>query len=55
MTTTSVEDASWSNTIGATELIEVWTDPEFDPDLAATASISSILLTAKTTFIRALQ
>jgi hypothetical protein len=33
--TVSVEDASWSNTIGATELIEVWTDPEFDPDLAA--------------------
>ena len=33
--TVSVEDASWTNTIGATELIEVWTDPDFDPDLAA--------------------
>ena len=33
--TVSVEDASWSNTIGATELIKVWTDPDFDPDLAA--------------------
>ena len=33
--TVSVADASWSNTIGATELIEVWTDPDFDPDLAA--------------------
>ena len=33
--TVSVEDASWSNTIGATELIEVWTDPDFDPDLSA--------------------
>jgi hypothetical protein len=34
-TTVSLEDASWSNTIGATELIEVWTDPDFDPDLEA--------------------
>jgi hypothetical protein len=33
--TVSLEDASWTNTIGATELIEVWTDPDFDPDLAA--------------------
>ncbi len=33
--TVSVEDASWTNTIGATELIEVWTDPDFDADLSA--------------------
>jgi hypothetical protein len=33
--TVSVEDASWTNTIGATELIEVWTDPDFDADLPA--------------------
>ncbi|NIM71082.1 MAG: DUF3604 domain-containing protein [Xanthomonadales bacterium] len=33
--TVSLETATWSNTIGATELIEAWTDPDFDPDLAA--------------------
>ena len=33
--TVSLEDATWSNTIGATELIQAWTDPDFDPDLAA--------------------
>ena len=33
--TVSVENASWSNTIGATELLEVWTDPDFDPDVPA--------------------
>jgi hypothetical protein len=33
--TVSLEDASWSNTIGSTELIKAWTDPDFDPALAA--------------------
>ena len=33
--TVSLEDATWSNTIGAPELIEAWTDPDFDPSLAA--------------------
>jgi len=33
--TVSLEDATWSNTIGATELIKAWTDPDFDPALAA--------------------
>ena len=33
--TVSVEDATWSNTIGATELLDVWTDPDFDPDVPA--------------------
>jgi hypothetical protein len=33
--TVSLKDATWSNTIGATELIEAWTDPDFDPSLAA--------------------
>lgn len=28
--TVDVENASWTNTIGAPELITVWTDPEFD-------------------------
>jgi Protein of unknown function (DUF3604) len=29
--TVDVENATWTNTIGATELIAVWRDPEFDP------------------------
>ncbi len=33
--TVDLADATWSNTIGASELIEVWTDPDFDADLAA--------------------
>ena len=30
--TVDVAEASWTNTIGATELIAVWTDPDFNPD-----------------------
>ena len=26
-----VKEATWTNTIGATELIAVWKDPDFDP------------------------
>jgi Protein of unknown function (DUF3604) len=29
--TVDVENATWSNTIGATELIAVWKDPDFNP------------------------
>ena len=29
--TVDVAEASWTNTIGATELIAVWKDPDFDP------------------------
>lgn len=31
----NVKEATWTNTIGDPELIAVWEDPEFDPDLAA--------------------
>jgi len=33
--TVDLEAASWTNTIGASELTTVWTDPDFDPELDA--------------------
>ena len=33
--TVNVEKATWSNTIGTPELIDVWTDPDFDASLSA--------------------
>jgi len=33
--TVNVESATWSNTIGAPELIAAWTDPDFEPDQSA--------------------
>jgi hypothetical protein len=33
--TVDVANATWTNTIGAPELIAAWTDPDFDPDLPA--------------------
>ncbi len=33
--TVNVADATYTNTIGATELIAVWKDPDFDPSVAA--------------------
>lgn len=33
--TVDLENATWTNTIGAPELIQVWQDPDFDPKLRA--------------------
>ena len=33
--TVDLEAANWTNTIGASELAKVWTDPDFDPNLKA--------------------
>jgi hypothetical protein len=33
--TVDVATATWTNSIGAPELIGVWTDPDFDPDVEA--------------------
>jgi hypothetical protein len=34
--TVDIENATWTNTIGAPELIAVWEDPDFDPAMPAT-------------------
>ena len=33
--TVDIEDATWTNTIGAAELTATWRDPDFDPGEAA--------------------
>ena len=33
--TVDLEAANWTNTIGASELATVWTDPDFDPEARA--------------------
>jgi hypothetical protein len=33
--TVDIEAANWTNTIGASELAAIWTDPDFDPDESA--------------------
>ena len=36
--TVDVANATWSNTIGSPELIAVWKDPEFDPEVPMTTT-----------------
>ncbi|MHC5083862.1 MAG: DUF3604 domain-containing protein, partial [Planctomycetota bacterium] len=33
--TVDLEAANWTNTIGASELMSVWTDPDYDPSQRA--------------------
>ena len=33
--TVDLSTATWTNTIGSSELITVWTDPDFDSDISA--------------------
>jgi len=33
--TVDLDSASWTNTIGASELMAIWTDPDFDADISA--------------------
>jgi hypothetical protein len=33
--TVDIANANWTNTIGASELATVWTDPDFDPNQPA--------------------
>ena len=33
--TVDIETATWTNTIGSSELITAWTDPDFDADVPA--------------------
>ena len=33
--TVDIDAANWTNTIGASELLSVWTDPDFDPKQSA--------------------
>ncbi len=33
--TVNLDEATWTNTIGAPELVAVWADPDFDPNLRA--------------------
>jgi len=33
--TVDIKNATWTNTIGDPELITVWTDPDFKPDMKA--------------------
>jgi hypothetical protein len=48
--TVDVPNATWSNTIGAPELIAVWKDPDFDPSPApSNTAASSRILTPRWT------
>ena len=41
--TVDMETATWTNSIGESELLAVWTDPDFDPSVYQTATCANAI------------